>query len=242
MLRRLHTALYCLMLLPMSALSENVGGLDHFRCLASGHWDNLRQVEQDIAADKDASNRHPRRTMTYIPISNPNLEGQLFAILNYTTLGFDRPVQRVSLHRFRWSAGEGSIVHEFFFLKDARRWGNLTEDLSPLMRIRESDARFNENCAMHWRWQGDHFEGATRVGQCITSSFTEEPILVEGHGELWPTKLVRHDQNFTLDGQYIAIPGGASPEIFARVTGEGSQPTALTEQIAAVSVTLDCVP
>jgi len=242
MLRRVHLQFCFLTLLPMLASSAQLGSFDHFRCLVSGHWDNVQQAEADATLDKDEQNRHPRRAMTYIPVRNPNLDGQLFAILNYTELGFDGPLQRVSLHRFRWLASERSVVHEFFFLKDTERWGKLGEDLRPLTRLRESDARVNENCVMYWHWQGDHFEGATRTGRCITSSFTAEPILVEGHGELWPAKLVRHDQNFTLDGESIAIPGGASPEIFDKVTEAGLQHVARTARIAAVSVTLDCGP
>ena len=127
MYRRFKTSLYCLTLLPAIALPADPGTLAQFRCLASGHWDNVAQAEADIAA-----------------------------------------------------------------------------------------------------------------GQCITSSFTEEPILVEGHGELWPDKLVRHDQNFTLQGAAIAIPGGASPEVFDKLAVPPEQPPGLSAQIAAISVRPDC--
>ena len=240
MYRRFKTSLYCLTLLPAIALPADPGTLAQFRCLASGHWDNVAQAEADIAAGQAESNRHPRRAMTYVPVRNPHLDGQLFAILNYTERGFDGPLQRVSLHRFRWSADDQQIVHEFFFLKDVARWGDLAADLGPLTRIRDRDVRVNESCAMYWRWQGDHFEGATRAGQCITSSFTEEPILVEGHGKLWPDKLVRHDQNYTLQGAAIAIPGGASQEVFDKLAVPPAQPPGLSAQIAAISVRPDC--
>lgn len=161
MLRRVHLQLFCLTLLPTLASSAQLGSFDHFRCLVSGHWDNVQQAEADATLDKDEQNRHPRRAMTYIPVRNPNLDGQLFAILNYTELGFDGPLQRVSLHRFKWLASERSIVHEFFFLKDAERWGKL---------------------------------------------------------------------------------GGASPEIFDKVTEAGLQDAARTARIAAVAVSLDCGP
>lgn len=240
MFRPLHAALCCLTLLSVIAPAAGPGGLDHFRCLASGHWDNQVQAAQDVAAGRDDANRHPRRAMTYVPVRNPNIEGQLFAILNYTEPGFDGPLQRVSLHRFRWSDKDNGIVHEFFFLADAERRGNLAEDLGPLTRIRESDVRINENCAMYWRWQGDHYAGATRTGQCITASFTEAPILVEGHGELWPGKLVRHDRNFTLDGEPLPVPGGASPEVFDKVARDDIRPARLRTQIADVAANLDC--
>ena len=83
--------------------------------------------------------------------------------------------------------------------------------------MQESDVRINRDCAMYWHKVGDHFEGGTRKGQCITSSFTPEPILVEGHGELHGKLLIRHDQNFSLAGAPLPVPGGATPERFDKI-------------------------
>ncbi|MEM7501477.1 MAG: hypothetical protein AAF417_05515 [Pseudomonadota bacterium] len=42
-------------------------------------------------------------------------------------------------------------------------------------------------------------------------------IVVEGSGELWATKLVRHDRNFRLDGTEISRNGGETPEVFCKL-------------------------
>lgn len=198
-----------------AADSLPVSEFDAFRCNLAGHWDNVAQASADAAAGADYANLHPRRAMTYVPVTNPDLEGQLFAIRNFTEQGFSGPISRVSLHRFR---PEGdTIVHEFMFLLDKERWGDLSQDLEALTRITEADVRINRDCAMYWRSAGDHFEGATIKGQCVTSSFTPEPILVEGHGELYRDRLIRHDQNFSLSGEPLPVPGGATPERFDKI-------------------------
>lgn len=88
---------------------------------------------------------------------------------------------------------------------------------------------------MYWRKEGDAFVGATVEGRCITSSFTETPIRVEGHGELRPRLLTRHDQNFTLEGQALPVPGGATPERFDKVArpGFGTQILPVREDVVA---------
>ncbi|MGI9235094.1 MAG: CpcT/CpeT family chromophore lyase [Woeseiaceae bacterium] len=211
---------------------------ERFERMIAGHWDNDRQAQEDTRLGLDYFNRHPRRAMTYIPIENENIEGRLFGILNYTEDGFKGPVQRLSLHRFRWSQAEKSIIHEFFFLEEPRVWNDETIDLVYLTLIGESDVRINTKCAMHWRWHSDHFEGATKRGSCVTSSFTTEPILVEGHGELWPEKIVRHDANYSLEGEHLPTAGGASPEIFDRVARTTYKPEGLINSIEAVKATL----
>lgn len=211
---------------------------ERFERMITGHWDNDRQAQKDARLGLDYFNRHPRRAMTYIPIENDKIEGRLFGILNYSEEGFEGPARRLALHRFRWSQIEESIVHEFFFLLAPREWSEENINFTFLTTIDESDVRINTKCAMHWHWLGDHFEGATKKGSCITSSFTTEPILVEGHGELWPDKIVRHDANFSLEGEQLPTPGGASPEIFERVTRTIYQPEGLLDGIDAVKATL----
>ena len=190
-------------------------GFDEFRCWLAGSWDNVEQATADIRNGVEEPLRHPRRAMTYVPVASAAIRGQLFAIRTYTDQGIAGPLSRVSLHRFR-PAGD-LIVHEFMFLHDKARWGNLGADLASLEALTEDDVRINDDCAMFWRWADDHFEGSTVEGRCITSSFTPEPIRIEGHGELWPGRLVRHDRNFTLTGESLPVPGGDTPEVFLKV-------------------------
>lgn len=97
------------------------GSLDQFRCMILGAWDNVGQAQNDAKRELDPQNRHPRRAMLYIPVANPDTPGQLFAILNYTEAGFDGPVERVSLHRFRQADDGATILHEFLFLESPHR-------------------------------------------------------------------------------------------------------------------------
>ena len=199
---------------------------DAFRCGLAGTWDNVDQAEADRRAGHSGTARHPRRAMIYVPIDNPAIAGQLFAIKNYTEEGTDGPISRVSLHRFRPDGDR--VVHEFMFLRDKERWGDLSKDLSALTGLTEQDVRINTDCAMLWHWAGDHFAGSTVEGRCVTSSFTPEPIRVEGHGELWPDRLVRHDRNYDLDGNALPIPGGDSPEVFLKLDSGSESDTCST--------------
>ena len=217
----LVTSIAYLLAIPPAFAAEP--GFDAFRCWLSGSWDNAKQAEADIRNGATGSALHPRRAMTYVPIVNPAIEGQLFAILNFGELGFDGPLTRVALHRFR--PAKDAIVHEFMFLIDKARWGDLGTDLAPLRRLVEDDVRVNSDCAMRWHWAGDHFEGSTAEGRCITSSFTPEPIRVEGHGELWRDKLVRHDRNYSLAGEALPVPGGETPEVFLKLNSGPGDPT-----------------
>lgn len=237
---KLASLIIACLVLAGTARAGDSADLKRFLCAIAGTWDNKRQAETDLVLSLDESNRHPRRAMHYIPVANPHIEGQLFAILNYSTDGLDGPVDRVSLHRFRWSGEIQRIVHEFIFLNDPDRWGDLKNDLAPLAKIEPADTRFNDDCAMYWLWSGDHFEGATVPGQCLTDSFTDEPVLVEGHGELWDPRLIRHDQIFTLYNEPIPVPGGASPEIFERATLTSANVDTQPKNAAAIEADLNC--
>ena len=102
------------------------------------------------------------------------------------------------------------------FIKNKEKFGPRAEDLASLADLGWDDVRTNPGCTMYWQWQGDHFQGATREGECVTSSFTPEPIRIEAKGELWPNRLIRHDVNMTLEGEVIPRDGGETPEVFIK--------------------------
>lgn len=215
--------------------------LDRFRCMMTGSWDNFEQAEHDTSANKPMDQRHERRAMTYIPVQNDNIEGQLFGILSYGEEGFSGPLGRLAMHRFRRSDAENAILHEFFFLNDKGKWGDdVLADLERLTSISEQDVRINQTCAMRWRWTGDRFVGATNKGQCLTSSFTENTILVEGYGELSAETLLRHDQNFDTDGNRLPVQGSDTPELFKSVGRDVYLPSGLKSKIEQVSASLSC--
>lgn len=212
------TAILGFSLICVSASAEPVpepGSVPHFVNMISGRWDNLVQVEAGRAAKADKAHQHLRYAMNYVPMQPPGLRGVLIAIESYGTEGFDGEMSRVALHRFR-DEGDG-IVHEFIFPHDRSKLGDLTKDLSPLMALTEGGVRINVGCRLYWHWAGDHYEGATRKGQCKTSSYTETEILVEGKGWLYSDRLIRHDRNYELNGSEITRDGGATPEVFNRL-------------------------
>jgi len=231
---RFFLAIFVAAYMLTGACGAELSEFERFERMIAGHWDNEMQAREDVRLGLDYTDLHPRRAMTYIPIENPNIEGRLFAILNYAEQGFEGPLQRLSLHRFRWSETDRSIVHEFFFLREPREWSDDNIELAYLTTIDESDVRINSRCAMYWRWRGDHFEGATKKGSCVTSSFTATPVRVEGHGELWHDRIIRHDANYSLEGERLPTPGGASPEVFDRVSRSSYKPEGLLERINAV--------
>lgn len=217
----------------LSCRSTPENDFHEFRCLLTGQWDNLNQAKVDIERNLDAADRHPRRAMTYVPVRNSNIEGQLFAILNYTDEGFSGDVSRVALHRFR-PGSDGKIIHEFMFPRDRAALGDLVNDLTPLTKLTEADVTINALCAMTWQKVGDHYEGSTTQGQCVTSSFTDTPILIEGHGELFTDLLLRHDQNFDLDGNALPVAGGGLPERFDKQKGLAALPPGLATRLESI--------
>lgn len=191
----------------------------HFQLMMTwlaGRWDNSAQVEAERRSATPAFDRHLHYAMHYVPIRTPAMDGQVFAIKSYNEGGFAGPLTRVALHRFRRLPNSSDIGHEFLFLLDPDRFGDLKVSLRALESLKESDVRINSQCRMYWRWQGDHFEGRTRQGQCITSSYTPTKILVEGHGILHAEQLIRHDTNYEMSGELRPRQGGSSPELFMK--------------------------
>lgn len=210
-----------LTLLLVGCAAERKLEHQHFDLMMSwlaGKWDNGQQVEAEIAAALPEFDRHLHYAMHYVPLQTPGMDGQVFAIRSFNEGGFDGPLTRVALHRFRWLDSSQEIEHEFLFLLDPGEFGDLKSSLDSLATLGENDVRVNPKCRMYWRWLGDHFDGRTRKGQCITSSYTPTSILVEGHGVLRADELLRHDMNFELSGQVRPRQGGASPERFRKIS------------------------
>lgn len=189
----------------------------------TGRWDNVAQVAAEAERGVAATQRHERYAMNYVPIETANIDGVVFAIHNYGREGFAGELSRISLHRFSYRRDTDEVFHQFLFLRDPDKFALAPARLDELTALRWSDVRTNAGCSIHWQWQHDHFAGATKPGACVTSSYTPEPIVVEGYGELWANKLVRHDRNFRLDGSEIARNGGQSPEIFCKLEEAGGE-------------------
>ena len=187
----------------------------------TGRWDNVEQVQAELAEGVAVAERHERYAMNYVPVDTGNIDGVVFAIHNYGSEGFAGELNRISLHRFSFRRDTNEVFHQFLFLREPEKFSLVPERLDELKELRWSDVRTNAGCAIYWRWNGDYFAGSTKPKACITSSYTPEPIVVEGSGELWATKLVRHDRNFRLDGSEIIRNGGATPEVFCKLADAG---------------------
>lgn len=183
----------------------------------TGRWDNIAQVEAEAGQGVADTERHERYAMHYVPIETGDIDGVVFAIHNYGREGFAGELSRISLHRFSFRHDTDEVFHQFLFLRDPDKFALDPARLDELTALRWSDVRTNAGCAIHWRWNHGHFAGRTKPGACVTSSYTPEPIVVEGSGELWADRLVRHDRNFRLDGTEIARNGGQSPEVFRKL-------------------------
>ncbi len=191
---------------------------DRFVYFLEGRWDNLRQVEKEALSDLAVDQRHRRYPMHYVRVDAGEIDGVVFAIHNYDQDGFHGDLRRISLHRFTWSKVHDHIVHEFLIIKDPDRFGPFDGRLDLLKQLTWNDVRTDPSCNMYWSWNVNHFEGKTVPGLCVTSSFTENPIRIEAHGELYASRLIRHDQNFTMEGREIKREGSQSPEIFDKET------------------------
>ncbi len=192
--------------------------LDLFASWIVGSWDNLEQVEKEIADGVEEENRRHRYAMQYTEIDLPHIDGKVFAIENYDdSRGFEGEMVRVSLHRFYLTEDKSEIQHQIMFFKDKAFRDNLKTDLAPLKGITLADLRSREECSLYWTWTGERFEGATRKGECVTNSYTDRDITVEGAGVLSSTMLSRHDRNFEMTGEEIARPGYETPEVFRKI-------------------------
>lgn len=226
--------LFCLIFLANMALAgEKVSqtadkpmsedDLELFASWISGGWDNVAQVEREIRGNVSEGNRHDRLAMYYTEVVTPDVRGRTFAIENYSDgEGFAGELTRISLHRFMLSEAADSIIHEFMFLKDKALLESLAGNLNLLSGINEDDFSARVGCRMYWHWQGDRFEGRTKKGACVTNSFTDRTITVEGHGILEPNRILRHDRNYEMTGEEIPRRGYKSEEIFNRVSKPGA--------------------
>jgi len=193
--------------------------MDRLASWLVGSWDNIEQVEAEIKDGMEEADRRQRYAMRYSAVTAPAVKGRLFAIENYDDgRGFDGVMQRVSLHRFMLSEDKRAILHEILFLKDKAFRQSLIGNLKPLENITEDDIRAREDCRLYWTWKGTRFEGATKVGACVTNSYTDRDITVEGSGILETGQLMRHDRNFEMSGEEIIRPGYKVADTFKRVS------------------------
>ena len=189
--------------------------LTTFTAWISGEWDNKAQVEEDKENGVPKNGLRARYAIRYTPVDNSNFKGQLIAIENYDDgQGLSGTMERVSLHRFALSHEKSQIFHDILFLKDKGFRKSLINGLAPLNNITFDDIRFREDCRLYWTWTGEHFEGATQKGHCVTNSYTDRDITVEGSGRLEKGRLTRHDRNFEMNGTEIKRPGYKSADIF----------------------------
>ncbi len=193
--------------------------LERFSSWIAGDWDNIAQIEQETSDGVADENMRQRYAMRYTEINTPNVKGRTFAIENYDDgRGFKGAMERVSLHRFILNDNNDAIVHEILFLKDKAFRKSLVNSLKPLENINENDISARESCRLYWHWTGKRFEGATQKGACVTSSYTDREITVEGTGVLGPELLMRHDRNFEMSGEEILRPGASEADRFKRVS------------------------
>lgn len=191
--------------------------LNRFSQWIAGEWTNEKQINAFIAQGLPKNERPPRYAMRYTLVEAPAIEGRLFAIENYDGgAGFSGPISRVSLHRFMLSEDGSTILHEILFLKDEAFRKRLTTSLAPLSDIKPDDIRVREDCRLYWIWDGASFEGATKPGACVTNSYTDRDITVEGFGALMEDQLIRHDRNFEMTGEEIPRPGYEVADTFTR--------------------------
>lgn len=184
-----------------------------------GSWDNIAQVEGEIKAGVPPEQRRQRYAMRYTEIKAPAIKGRIFAIENYDDgNGFKGSLQRISLHRFMLSDDKSAILHEILFLKDKAFRKSLIGNLKPLENITEDDIRSRADCRLYWAYADDRFEGATKKGACVTNSYTDRDITVEGMGQLDADHLVRHDRNFEMSGEEIPRAGYKIADKFDRVS------------------------
>lgn len=185
-----------------------------------GEWDNIKQVEDEIRQNIPKDERRQRFAMRYTEINTPHIHGRTFAIENYDDgNGFSGKMNRVSLHRFMLNKNNSGIIHEILFLKDKAFRKSLIGNIFKLESITDDDIYAREACRLFWHWTGERFEGKTKKGACVTSSYTDRPITVEGSGIFEANRFIRHDRNYEMTGEEIPRAGYESSDVFDRVMG-----------------------
>jgi len=86
---------------PKASDELNDDGMDLFASWLVGSWDNIAQVEGEIARGVRVQDRRKRYAKRYTEVKTPDISGRTFAIENYDDgNGFLGKMERVSLHRF----------------------------------------------------------------------------------------------------------------------------------------------
>ncbi len=199
---------------PDDTLLDN-SHLELFASWIERSWDNIQQIEDEMSSNLVEFERHQRYAMRYTKVATQTLPGLAFAIENYDDgNGFRGAMQRVSLHHFMLSENRDSIVHEIILIKDPVFRSRLKDNLNLLEEITAQDIKVNKNCRLYWRWTSARFEGATKKDSCITNSYSNRDIRVEGSGTLEQNRFIRHDRNFEMTGEEIIRPGHQNAEVF----------------------------
>lgn len=174
--------------------------LARLRSWFPGHYDNIAQVEADIAAGI-ADVREPV-AIDIVPVTAAIMGDTVFYVEQTDAMN-PRRVLSQRLHRFEKGPDDEGILHTILDLKQPQQWLGATANPELLRGIIPDDARAGSGCALLWTYAEGKFSAKCPMA---AASATQVPV------ELTQAELKLADLSF--NGRPRAAPSRAADPLY----------------------------
>lgn len=173
--------------------------LARLRSWLPGQYDNLVQVEADIAAGI-ADVREPV-AIVIVPV-NAGIMGDTVFYVQQSDAMNPRRVLSQRLHRFEKGPDDEGILHTILELKQPDQWLAVAGNPDVLRGIIPDDTRAGSGCALLWKFADGKFTATCPVAAAAPAGAAAVPV------ELTETELRLADLSF--NGRARAVPSRAA--------------------------------
>ena len=177
--------------------------LSRLRSWFPGQYDNLAQVEADIAGNV-ADVREPV-SMVIVPVGAMIMGDTVFYVQQSDAMS-PRRVLSQRLHRFEKSPDGESILHTILNLKQPDRWLGAGSDPDLLRGIVPDDVVAGAGCALQWTFVDGKFTATCPVAAASAAGVPATPV------ELTQTELRLADLSF--NGRVRAVPSRSADPLY----------------------------
>jgi CpeT/CpcT family (DUF1001) len=199
--RVLLSLMACALALPACTTDSKLReqDLSRLRSWLPGHYDNLAQVEADIAAGI-TDVREPV-AIDVVPV-NPGIMGDTVFYVQQSDAMNPRRVLSQRLHRFEKGPDDEGLLHTILELKQPDQWLAAPGNPDVLRGIFPDDARAASGCALLWKFADGKFTATCPVAPTAPAGAASVPV------ELTQSELRLADLSF--NGRARAVPSRAS--------------------------------
>ena len=168
-----------------------------------GRYDSALQQRMDEAANMPEAERNYRRHSIFRRVDLPQFGETVFYAEQYRD-GDPEKIYRQRIYTFTLALEENAFRLRVHVPRDVERLRGAYRNPALLSDLQPSDTTVWEGCDLFWRWQGDHFRGELKPGECrfVSEAFGQE-IVLEEYLLLGPDYIYFADRGLALDGSYL---------------------------------------